>query len=522
MKKAIRYLRFSDRKQSNGSIERQELYTSQWLRNNEVDLVDTFIDRGYSAKTFDRPDFIKLQEFIAKHHKKVDYLIVDQLDRFSRNASEAMGYVKKLQKTYNIQIVSVTEGITFDYDTPGSFFRAGLQLLLAEEDNINRSIKVRGGIYTAKAKEGRYIYKNPPFGYFKVGERKERKLVINESEAIVVRFIYSAYLKGVPIYLIAEQAKEKGFRRSGNVAIQRILSYPLYAGLQHVDAFKDYPGGLFPAQHEPIIDLSTWEMVQRKLRKPEKERVVVDEKIPLRGVLKCFCGKLLTGAPSRGKLGNYYYYYKCNRTNHINLSAIKAHDQLRQVFGLMSLPDNMIKVIQKNALRIFETKTASDKQLLFEKQRELEAEDSKLFAIEEKWITNKISHDTYERWFSSINSNRLSLKASIEHLSSDQSKTFRILENNLEKLTDLEFVFNKTNALEKQELINMVFDQKLYYQEGMYRTPTMIDLLSHNCLIMREKGLLDYQKKRGNFSIPPLSGPDGARTRDPLRDRQVF
>ena len=67
------------------------------------------------------------------------------------------------------------------------------------------------------------------------------------------------------------------------------------------------------------------------------------------------------------------------------------------------------------------------------------------------------------------------MKASIEHLSSDQSKTYRILENNLEKLTDLEFVFNKTNALEKQELINMVFDQKLYYQEGMYRTPTMID-----------------------------------------------
>jgi hypothetical protein len=65
----------------------------------------------------------------------------------------------------------------------------------------------------------------------------------------------------------------------------------------------------------------------------------------------------------------------------------------------MSLPDNMIRVIQKNALRIFEAKTASDKQLLFEKQWELEAEDSKLFVVEEKWITNKILYDTYERWF---------------------------------------------------------------------------------------------------------------------------
>ncbi len=522
MKKAIRYLRFSDRKQSNGSIERQELYTGQWVKNNEVELVDTFIDRGYSAKTFDRPDFKKLQEFISKHHKRVDYLIVDQLDRFSRNASEAMGYVKKLQQTYSIQIVSVTEGITFDYDTPGSFFRAGLQLLLAEEDNINRSIKVRGGIYTAKAKEGRYIYKNPPFGYYKVGERKERRLVIDESQAAVVRFIFTAFLKEVPIYLIAEQAREKGFRRSGNVAIQRILSYPLYAGMQYVEPFKTYPGGLFPAQHDPIIDLATWEQVQRKLKKPEKEKVVVSDEMPLRGVLKCSCGKPLTGAPSRGKLGRYYYYYKCNKTTHLNLSAIKAHDQLRQVFGLMSMPDKAIKVIRNSADRIFENKIVEDKRLLEDKKRELASEEAKLFSIEEKWITNKITQDTYERWFSTINNSRISLRASIERLSGNQDKTYKILQKNLDKLSDLEFVFTNTNTLEKQELVKLGFEQNLYYHDGVYRTPTMIDLLAHNSHIMREKGLLIYEKKRENFSIPPLSGPDGTRTRDLRRDRAAF
>jgi site-specific DNA recombinase len=133
-------LRFSQLGQSNGSIERQEMYTDQWLEFNRVELVDSFIDRGKSAKTFDRPDFIKLQAFITKHYKTVDYLLVDQLDRFSRDAGEAMSMVKMLQKRYSIQVVSVTEGITFDYYTPGSFFRAGLQLLLAEEDNINRNL----------------------------------------------------------------------------------------------------------------------------------------------------------------------------------------------------------------------------------------------------------------------------------------------------------------------------------------------------------------------------------------------
>jgi site-specific DNA recombinase len=416
----------------------------------------------------------------------------------------------------------VTEAITFDYDTPRSFFRAGLQLLLAEDDNINRSVKVRGGLYTARAKEGRYVYKNPPYGYIKVGEGKARHLEIKENEAAIVKLIYDLYLKEVPLYLIAEKAIEAGFPRTGNVSIQRILSYPLYAGMQYVQPFKTYPGGLFPAIHDPIIDKSTWQMVQNKLAKPEKEKIVVSNEMPLRGVLKCYCGKAVTGAPSRGKLGNYYYYYKCNKTNHLNLSVIKAHDQLRQIFGFMSLPERIVKDIKKNSDRIFEQKIIEDKLLVQEKKKELITEETKLISVEEKWITNQISQETYDRWHSSINQNKRTLEGMIERLSGDYTATHKILMANVEKLTDLEFVYNNTSTLDKQELIRVVFERNLYYQNGMYRTPTMIDLLSHNSQIMSEKGLLVYEKKRENFSIPPLSGMDGTRTRDLLRDRQAF
>jgi len=122
MKRAIRYLRFSQLGQSNGSIERQELYTDQWIQYNNVNLIDTFIDRGKSARTFDRPDFIKLKEFIAKHYRTVDYLLVDQLDRFSRDAGEAMSMVKLLQQKYNIQVVSVTEASLLIMKLPGASF----------------------------------------------------------------------------------------------------------------------------------------------------------------------------------------------------------------------------------------------------------------------------------------------------------------------------------------------------------------------------------------------------------------
>lgn len=290
-----------------------------------------------------------------------------QLDRFSRDAGEAMSMVKMLQKKYSIQVVSVTEGITFDYDTPGSFFRAGLQLLLAEEDNINRSIKIRGGLYTARAKEGRYIATTAPFGYIKEGERKDRKLIINECEAKIVKFIYDSYLCDVPLYIIKKKANELGFKKMGNTAIERVLVNPVYAGMLNVQAYKQYPGGLFPAIHESIIDMTTWQMVQSKMKKPEKTRTMIDENLPLRGVLKCHCGNPLTGAPSRGKPGKYFYYYKCQSSKHNNISAIKAHEQFLNICELMSLSENRVREIKNGCNASIDTEMKTNKERVKEK-----------------------------------------------------------------------------------------------------------------------------------------------------------
>jgi len=476
------------------------------LQYNSVELVDTFIDRGKSARTFDRPDFIKLKEFINKHYKTVDYLLVDQLDRFSRDAGEAMSMVKLLQKKYNIQVVSVTEGITFDYDTPGSFFRAGLQLLLAEEDNINRSIKVRGGLYTAKAKEGRFVYKNAPFGYRKEGERKDRRLIIEETEAKIVRFIYDAYLKNTPLYRIKEQAQQLGFATKGNMAIERVLTNPIYAGLLKVDAYKNYTGGLFDGIHEPIIDITTWKMVQEKIKRPEKSRTVIDDELPLRGILKCHCGNPLSGAPSRGKSGKYFYYYKCKHSKHNNISAVKSNDQFLSVCELMSLPSEKVRKIRTESKASIDKEMENNRKKAKDKKLELQEAEEKLFSVEEKWIKNEINKDTYNRWHSIYNDNIFNLKSAIERLSNDQSHAFGILEKNLNLLTDMRYVYTKSDTLRKREFVNLVFDSNLYYQDGIYRTPTMLGVLSHNHLIMKEKGLLIYEKKEGLLDEDPLSG----------------
>lgn len=98
------------------------------------------------------------------------------------------------------------------------------------------------------------------------------------------------------------------------------------------------------------------------------------------------------------------------------------------------------------------------------------------------------------------------MNSTIERLNTDQGHVFKILENKLELLTDLCHVYDSADTMQKREFVNLVFDSNLYYEKGIYRTPTMLDFLSHNHLKMKEKGLLIYEKKEGLLEKDPLSG----------------
>ena len=118
-----------------------------------------------------------------------------------------------------------------------------------------------------------------------------------------------------------------------------------------------------------------------------------------------------------------------------------------------------------------------------------------MFSVEEKWIKNEISKDTYDRWYTTYSTAITSCKDSITRLSHVDKHAFTILQKNLDLLVDLKSLYNRATITQKREFVKLVFDSNLYYQDGIYRTPTMIDLLSRNHLLMKEKGLLLYKKK---------------------------
>ena len=502
MKKGIRYLRISKERQSNFSIDSQDMYTKGWFERNGVELVDTFIDEGYSAQTFDRPDFTKLEDFIRQYFKTVEYLVVNNFDRFSRDAGEALMKIKSLQTKYSINVVSVVEGITFDKNDPGSFFYTGLLLLKAEDEIIRHKNRVNLGIYTAKKKFGRYLGA-APFGY-KNAKDEQRKpvIVIDPDRAHIIKFIYEAYQKNTPLYIIHHDAKQMGLTLQGHSVVERVLKNPAYTSLLKVKGFKELPSEIVEASHPPIIDRATWNAVQQKIGGLKQPKFILNEDFPLRGVLKCHCGKPLTGAPSRGKSGRQYNYYKCNVTSkHNNISVIKAHTQMEDLLKQLSLPESLVPRLFEMVEKHLAVGIETDQKQLTRCKNDLKQTEVQLASVEEKYIRNKMNYETYDRWYSDLTRKQVSLKLHIEKLSEDKEGIYNLYREELDKLTDVNYIYQVSALKEKQQILNQVFDCRLYYQEHSYRTPFISPIFMHNALILKEKALciidgFNYEKQK--------------------------
>lgn len=117
----------------------------------------------------------------------------------------------------------------------------------------------------------------------------------------------------------------------------------------------------------------------------------------------------------------------------------------------------------------------------------LEVSITDLLSLEKKWIADQISFETYNRWNGDYSRQRNYLRTQLDQLSKEDNNTHALLLHTIDWLTDMRNIFDTCKATQKHELVRTVFDNSLYYENKVYRTPYLIPELGHNELIMREK-----------------------------------
>src|ERR1700748_1456264 len=204
MKKAIGYIRISDKDQSNFSISGQEKYIREYCERNNLYLHSIFTDEK-SAKDFDRRAWQNLEDYMRSSYRDVDYLIVIKYDRFSRNAAAGLNKIEMIEKKYGIIVVSVFEQMSIDYDSP-FYFKQRADMLVNAEFEL-RVIRDRTlfGMHEALS-SGRYISKAPT-GYLNTRDEYNKPyIVIDKDKGPVIPRIFEMYMRGTPIKAIADFA----------------------------------------------------------------------------------------------------------------------------------------------------------------------------------------------------------------------------------------------------------------------------------------------------------------------------
>lgn len=321
-KEAVIYARFSSSKQREESIAGQLRECHAFAEAEGLTVIHEYIDRAMSARTDQRPSFL---EMIQDSDKKLfSYVIVYQLDRFSRSRYDSAVYKHRLKKN-GVRVLSAKEHITSD---PTGILLEALIEANAELYSAELSQKVNRGMLQ-NVLEGKWPGGNLPLGY---RLNTEHKLVIEPEQAKTVHMIYDWFTDGVPMIEIIRRLNQRHrltsfgrpFKRS---SLNHVLENPIYIGT------FTYKGKTYPNFAPTIIEEAQYYLASRILTRRKKTPVSArSEKFQLVGKLFCgACGQPMVGSSGTSRNGDHYYYYICSTRTHARDKRIPSTCRQRSV-----------------------------------------------------------------------------------------------------------------------------------------------------------------------------------------------
>ena len=305
------YVRVSTEMQTDrNSLSTQESHLRQYAQHRKWIVARVFTDAGLSAKNTKRP---ALQQMLAwAKEGKLDVVLVDKLDRISRNLIDLLNLIENL-KDWGVDFVSASQ--SFDTSTPTGTLMLSVLGSFAQFEREMIGDRVRENMLQ-RAKKGLWSGGWTPLGYKVNPGTKVLQIVSDEAQK--VREIYAEFFKAKTVRKTCHNLNATGkFSRSGKPwvlnTIRRILTNPTYIGTlcyakrrtrgdrlltNHKDDWISVPNA-----HQPIVKQADFEKVQEMIAANRTNAKPWSHSSPhlLTGLGRCsICGSRIIGT------GGYY------------------------------------------------------------------------------------------------------------------------------------------------------------------------------------------------------------------------
>ena len=390
MKTAVIYARYSSDNQTEQSIEGQLRVCQDYAEKNNILILKTYIDRAMTGTNDNRPDFQRMMKDCKE--KQWDYVIVYKLDRFSRD-KYAMAIHKKTLRDNNVKLVSAMENIP---DSPEGIILESVLEGLNQYYSMELAQKVKRGMHETRLKG------NFAGGYLLFGYRIEnKKVLIDEEKAEIVKLIYEQYASGVFVKDIIKKLNEMGVTHLGK-PFQRTTVYNILKNEKYSGSYT-YNGERYDNTYPRIVSDRTFKLVRQKMQSNRYGKRSENVVYLLKGKVKCgYCGKSMISETGTSRNGDRKYYYKCyNRKSEQNCKKENINKDLLEkvvleTFNEYFSKDNDIKEIAKKLyeLQFSNNENTNTINLLEQSKRHIENSISNIVKAIEKGI---VSNATAQR-----------------------------------------------------------------------------------------------------------------------------
>jgi DNA invertase Pin-like site-specific DNA recombinase len=276
-----------------------EAYVASQRSEGFAAIRERYDDGGHSGGTLERP---ALQRLLADvEDGLIDVVVVYKIDRLSRSLMDFAKLVEIFDRN-NVTFVSVTQS----FNTTTSMGRLTLNILLSfaqfEREVIGERIRDK---IAASRKRGMWMGGFVPLGY----RVDNRKLVIEESEAAIVRMIFERFVTVGSATVLARALATEGVLNKRGKLIDKGFLYKLINNRVYIGEAV-HKGSSYPGEHEAIIDRALWDKVHAILQESPRLRASntrAQTPALLKGLIFTDTGTAMT--PTATKKGSRLYRY---------------------------------------------------------------------------------------------------------------------------------------------------------------------------------------------------------------------
>ena len=386
--RAALYIRVSTKKQAERgfSLEDQQRDLRQHCARLGWEIVDTFIDKGESARTGDRPEFQRLLSLCKK--RQIDFVVVAALNRFARDMGVQAKAIADLRRC-KTRVRSLAEP-NIDETAAGKL--AG-NIIGAFNQYFSDALSERMQQAERSSRAAGRCPRNAPLGYKNVKALAGEPNIAPDESAVHITRAFELMATGkftVADVLRIVTSEGLTTKRNKPVPMQtfsKVLKNPVYIGKQRSRKYDEVTQGLW----RPIVDEPTFNKVQAIFSGKTPTTVPHVRRrpdFPLRVTLLCEgCGRPLTGGNARGRSGKRFSYYWCRTAGCRKVKSIRVQDiddQFKKLLErLKANPEFVAKFLPKYeaALRASEEPVKAEIRAL---EAEIDQKDAQRMKLDRK------------------------------------------------------------------------------------------------------------------------------------------